>query len=186
MKFYIPTKPYTVTDAINRRWVAQGSTRNAQLCSDADYNGHALSLTWNGYRGYWVGEYHWGERVVFTRGSKDFATALDATKREFARQGRGASCRIHIAQPTYEKDHQIPYLDACIAIARADADLREGEETEFPWQDWKFKHYAAACRDMEIWCVPSDSLLIRAENEEAYLTARDAEFKRRERVSASK
>lgn len=184
MQFHIPMKPITIVDAINRRGVATGSMRTAMLCADADFNGHALSLAWNGYRGYWVGEYYWGERVVFTR-SGDFATALAATKREFARQGRGATCRVHVSQPTYEKDHKIPNVDECVALLRADPDF-QGEQTEFPWQDWKFKHYADACRDMELWCVPSDSLLIRAESEEAYLAARDAEFaKMRERRSAA-
>lgn len=137
-QFHIPTKPYTIVDAINRRAAAQGSVGFAQATSFAEYNGHALGLYWNGYRGYYVGDYTWGERVVFTR-SANFATALAETKREFARQGRGASCRISIgAAYTYPGDKAHDFA-ADVALARADADLVEGSEPTPDWQKgWKW------------------------------------------------
>jgi hypothetical protein len=127
-QFFILGKPLSVTDAINRRAAATGSVRYAMATADADYNGHPLSLYWNEYRGYYVCDYHWGERVVITR-DENFARALATAKRELARQGRGASLRI------------VP-RDIDIQIARADAELSEGDmnavQDERP-DAWKFK-----------------------------------------------
>lgn len=174
VKFHIPSKAYDITDAINRRACAQGSMRYAQLTSHADYNGHALSLSWNDYRGYYVGEYYWGERVVFAR-SPDFATALVATKREFERQGRGASCRVTVgdayadrpiaSQMTREHD-----FAADLVVARADNMLREGEEgtPEF-MRGWKWGKLQAAFMTEKFnpW-IAATSNLIRATTEEEY------------------
>jgi hypothetical protein len=128
VQFYILGKPLSITDAINRGAAATGSIRYAMMTADADYNGHSLSLYWNDYRGYYVCDYHWGERVVITR-DENFARALATAKRELARQGRGASLRV------------VP-RDIDIETARADADLIEGDMNEH--QDerpdaWKFK-----------------------------------------------
>jgi|WetSurMetagenome_2_1015567.scaffolds.fasta_scaffold42577_4 hypothetical protein len=61
--FYMPTKPYTLIDAVNRRAAATGgSVRYAQASAGADYNGNDLSLTWNDYRGYYVVQYYFGRR----------------------------------------------------------------------------------------------------------------------------
>lgn len=174
VKFYIPTKPYTIVDAINRRACAEGSMRYAQLTSNASYNGHALSLTWNDYRGYYVGQYYWGERVVFAR-SADFATALAATKREFERQGRGASCCVTVGyEPEWSRskwttDHNFA---ADCAVGRADDVLREGTEpTPLPFMtDWKWgrlQHAFLAERFTP--GTAATSHLIRCETEEEYL-----------------
>lgn len=184
VKFHIPTKPYTIVDAINRRACAQGSMRYAQLTADADYNGHALSLTWNDYRGYYVGEYYWGERVVFAR-SPDFATALAATKREFERQGRGASCRVTVgdayatreiaSQMTREHD-----FAADLVVARADELLREGEEGSPEWRaDWKWTKLQDAFMTEKFspW-IAATAHLIRATTEEEYAAWCDADAAR--------
>lgn len=172
VKFHIPTKPYTIVDAINRRACAEGSMRYAQLTADADYNGHALSLTWNDYRGYYVGEYYWGERVVFAR-SPDFATALAATKREFARQGRGASCSVTVgnAWGNNPSHHTLAHdFAADLVVARADDLLREGEEGSPEWRsDWKWSklQHAFTTEKFNPW-VAATAHLIRAKTEEEY------------------
>jgi hypothetical protein len=117
--------------------------------ADADYNGHPLSLYWNDYRGYYVCDYHWGERVVITR-DQDFARALATAKRELARQGRGASLRV------------VP-RDIDIAVARADAELTEGDmnATQDDRPDaWKFHLVSHAAR------MRAEHLLITAKTPE--------------------
>jgi len=143
MGFYILGKPLSIVDAINRRAAAQGSMRYAMMAADADYNGHALSLTWNDYRGYYVLQYYWGERVVLHRG-KDFAAALAAAKAELARQGRGATLSI---QPRDE--------DA--AIARADADVKEGDVYKLP-------RHAADAADAWKFALVSEAAAFRMEH----------------------
>ncbi len=130
--FHMPAKPYSLVDAINRCAAATGSMRYAMATGDADYNGHALALYWNDYRGYYVCDYHWGERVVLVRDA-DFARALAGAKREFARQGRGASLRIS----TRPQDAH---------IAEADPDVKAGEEGEAAWRDWKYSEVGFAVK----------------------------------------
>ena len=129
--FHLPTKPYTIVDAVNRRAAATGSSRNAIAVAGADYNGHRLTLEWNDFRRYYVGEYHWGERVIFVR-SADFSEAIRASKFEFARQGKGASLVVK------------PKNNADFAILRADPDFAEGDEPKPAWKDWRFDELSLA------------------------------------------
>lgn len=130
VQFHMPTKKITLIDAINRCAAATGSIGYARATAGADYNGHALGLYWNDYRRYYVCDYHWGERVVITR-HENFSIALAASKREFARQGRGASFRVS-CRP--QDAH----------IAEADPDLLAGKESDHGYCDadpkdfWKF------------------------------------------------
>jgi len=145
--FYILGKPLSLIDAINRSAAATGSIGYAMAAADADYNGHPLSLYWNDYRGYYVLEYYWGERVVLHRGA-DFAAALAAGKRELARQGRGGSLSI----TPRETD---------LAAARADHNLTEGNVYKLPRTGadaWKFEQVSTALR------FSATHLLIAAED----------------------
>lgn len=146
--YHLPTKPYSIIDCINRIAAATGSVRYAQMASNADYNGHAIMLAWNDYRGYYVAEYYWGERVVIARG-KNFADVLAEAKREFARQGLGASLSVSVRPE-----------DA--ATADADPDLIKGRETEQPWFTWKHREAAQALR------LRTDHLLLAARDEGHY------------------
>jgi len=130
IKFHLPTKQMSLIDAINRCAAATGSVRYAILTSDADYNGHALRVAYNDYRGYYVCEYQWGERVVISRG--DCETVLRDAIKEFGRQGRGASLFVNV-------------LPEHADIARK-AGLIEGDEPELSWHDWRFKEVAGALR----------------------------------------
>lgn len=145
--FHLPTKPYDIIDAINRICAATGSMRNAISTSNAGYNGHALSLYWNDYRGYYVGEYFWGERVVLVR-TVNLSDAITTMKKEFDRQGRGASFVVH----PKEGDEQ---------IAR-DHNLIEGESVLGDWYTWKHKIVGSAVR------LHTDHLLIAARDEAHY------------------
>jgi len=92
-EFHLPRKPLSAIDVENRRACATGSMRYAALTENADYNGHALRVDWNDYRGYYVCEYFWAGRVVIARGDCEYV--LREAVKEFARQGRGAS--LHVA-----------------------------------------------------------------------------------------
>ncbi len=86
-RFVKRSVPLTETDRINRRAAAQGSLRYAALAEHADYNGHAVSLTWNTFRKYWVGEYYRAGRRVIARGA--FGHCLDACMDHYNRGQRG-------------------------------------------------------------------------------------------------
>lgn len=145
--FHLPTKPYDIIDAINRIYAATGSIRNAVSTSNADYNGHALRLYWNDYRGYYVGEYFWGERVVLVR-TTNLSEAITRMKEEYNKQGRGASFIVH------PKDG-----DEDIAKEHG---LLEGEPVPGDWYTWKHKLAGSAVR------LGTDHLLIAAHDEAHY------------------
>ena len=86
-RYWLPTRPYTLVDAVNRAAVATGSVRYARLSADASYNGHAVTVTYNDYRDYCLCEHYWGERVVHARGSMELA--LRAGRREYDLDHRG-------------------------------------------------------------------------------------------------
>lgn len=88
-RYWLPTRPYTLVDAVNRAAAATGSFRNAQLSADANYNGHAVQVTYNSYRDYCVCEHYWGGRVVHCRGTME--EALRAGCREYDLGHRGTS-----------------------------------------------------------------------------------------------
>jgi hypothetical protein len=88
-RYWIPTRPYNLVDAVNRCAAATGSVRYAMLSADASYNGHAVTVTYNDYRDYCVCEHFWGGRVVHCRGSME--AALRAGRREYDLGHRGTS-----------------------------------------------------------------------------------------------
>src|SRR5215470_7087423 len=51
-RYWLPTRPYTLVDAVNRCAAATGSVRYAMLAADANYNGHHVTVTYNNYRDY--------------------------------------------------------------------------------------------------------------------------------------
>jgi hypothetical protein len=88
-RYWLPTRPYTLVDAINRAAAATGSVRYAMLAADADYSGHHVTVTYNDYRDYCICEHYWGGRVVHARGSME--SALRAGRYEYDLGHRGTS-----------------------------------------------------------------------------------------------
>jgi hypothetical protein len=86
-RYWLPTRPYTLVDAVNRAAAATGSVRYAMQAADAGYNGHSVTVTYNDYRDYCLCEHYWGERVVHGRGSME--TALRAGRHEYNLGHRG-------------------------------------------------------------------------------------------------
>ena len=87
--YWLPTRPYTLVDAVNRAAAATGSVRYAMLAADAIYNGHHVTVTYNDYRDYCICENYWGGRVVHARGSME--SALRAGRYEYDLGHRGTS-----------------------------------------------------------------------------------------------
>lgn len=94
VEYHMPVRPYGLIDAINRRSAAIGSVGYAMACSNASYNGHHVSVTWNSYRGYYVAEHYWGERVVHARGTIE--ACIRAALREYDRGDLGASVAVYV------------------------------------------------------------------------------------------
>jgi hypothetical protein len=86
-RYWLPTRPYSLVDAVNRCAAATGSVRYAQQAADAGYNGHSVTVTYNDYRNYCICEHYWGGRVVHARGSME--TALRAGRYEYDLGHRG-------------------------------------------------------------------------------------------------
>jgi hypothetical protein len=90
--YWLPTRPYSLIDAINRTALAQGSLAYASTFGDADYNGHYVTVEFNNYRQHWVARYTWAGIHWLARGS--FRDCVLAAKREFDRGALGATVLV--------------------------------------------------------------------------------------------
>jgi hypothetical protein len=86
-RYWLPTRPYTLVDAVNRCAAAMGSVRYAVQAANAGYNGHSVTVTYNDYRDWCICEHYWGGRVVHVRGSME--TTLRAGRSEYDLGHRG-------------------------------------------------------------------------------------------------
>lgn len=84
--YWMPTRPFSLVDAVNRYGLATGSMRSAALGSHADYNGHRVELDPpNPFKRHWTAGYTWAGWNVIGRG--DLRECLEGALRE---HGRGA------------------------------------------------------------------------------------------------
>jgi hypothetical protein len=144
-KFHLLIRPYSPIDALNRRAAALGSPRYAMAASHADYNGHHVTLDWNSYRGYYIAQYFWAERIVLARGT--FAECLKAVLREYARGALGSSASIDPREDDAEAE----------ALCKATPELVQGDLWKKddsgrsldhgPWYTWQHECAAASARD---------------------------------------
>jgi hypothetical protein len=51
-RYWLPTRPYSLVDAVNRCAAATGRVRYAQQAADAGYNGHSVTVAYNNSRNY--------------------------------------------------------------------------------------------------------------------------------------
>jgi hypothetical protein len=89
VSFYLPTRPFSVLQAVNRAAIATGSARNAMVAHDADYNGHRAVVSKNAYGSYGA-HYTWAGLNWLARRAT-FLDACAAAKREYDRGALGAS-----------------------------------------------------------------------------------------------
>lgn len=135
-RYHVPTRPYTLIDAINRVAAATGSVRGAVAAAGANYNGHAVSVTWNSYRRYYVADYYWGERVTLARGK--LAECVAAALAYYERGALGASVSIG-AEPADAED-------PCLKDPR----LVAGTEQEAGTPAWRTWHYEEVTQAMRL------------------------------------
>lgn len=153
--YFIPTKPYTLIQFINYRAAATGSPGLAMQSHHADFNGHSLSLSFNDFRQYYVGQYWWAGRHVVTR-STDFAKALAEMKREYARQGAGARLLV---VPHKEEDEKLLMIDPDFLVYSQELD----KQLTADWWTWQFDYVNTALR------MNTTGQLIKATTPEEYL-----------------
>lgn len=132
--FYVPTRPYSPIDALNRRAAAVGSPGYAEKAANADYNGHRITVGWNEYRGYYIAQYWWAGRHVLRRGK--FQDCLDAALREHNRGALGSSIIV------------CPRPDDAEAIAICEThEALLAKEPPQDWLTWRHKCAAESVRD---------------------------------------
>lgn len=166
-EFHVPTRPYSPIDALNRRAAATGSLRIAGLSAHADYNGHAIIVQYNSYRGYYITEYFWAGRVVLSRGT--FADCLSAALAEHDRGALGSSVAVTV------RDGDTEALARCAGEPR----LVPGKESARDWYTWRHT-IAAQAGDSGFHGRPifDWELLQAADSEEAYSAAVKAKYDR--------
>lgn len=170
--FYLPTRPYSVIDCINRVSLATGSIGNAERGADVDYNGHHVYFVEpNQFKRYWTCGYTWAGSHTIGRGS--LAECLEAAKREYDRGALGASASL-----TVESDE-----DAATCIA---AGFKEGKDDTSSWfgpmhaEVWSAKRYTEQCG------VSATSFLANSKTVEEYKEKLEAALAERRRPLTSK
>lgn len=119
--FRVPTRPYTIVDAYNRSAAAKGSPKIGKTASNADYNGHNVSVCWNEFRRYYIAEYWWAGRNVLARGNLE--SCIQAALNEYNRGALGAGVSV-IPKP---EDVEI-----CLKFP----ELQEGADDRL-WYTWR-------------------------------------------------
>lgn len=148
--FWMPTKPLSVIDLINRKCLATGSISNAQRGSDADYNGHAVIVNYNSYRKYYIAEYFWAGRRVLARGT--IRECILPSIEFYKQDGRGAQLTI------------FPVTDEDVKVCESFDLLQEFSETSSKahrdsWWTWKHERVSYALDLYKRWGVPFKLLL---------------------------
>lgn len=161
--FYLPTKPFSLVDAINRSAAATGSIQYAMAAGSANYNGHYITLYWNDYRQYYVCDFTWAGRIVVTRG-RIIEEVLKSAVREYERQGLGASLHITVKPEDADK-------------VRALGLVKEGAEPSGygDWYTWRHKEVGSALWMEQKIGIPATAALLAAKDEADYkfLTSRE-------------
>lgn len=162
-EYHIPEIPYGIIDAMNRRAAAVGSPLYAQQTAYANYNGHRIGVHYNDYRGYYITEYYWGERVVLARGS--FQDCLAAAIKEHKRGALGCCVAISPREDDREADE----------ICKLTPELVSGSLNDSPPREWWTWKHAAASRSVRDCANPNAlrmnfdyDLLQSAQTEEEY------------------
>lgn len=129
--FYLPTKPFNHTDALNRAAAATGSPRYAALASSADYNGHSAALVWNTFHKSWQAYYTWSgiHYIVNARSKVSAASAARAVREFYDRQGKGA--RVGVSLKNAPEEAAQAMREALLAEG-----FVEGAEPTLAWRTW--------------------------------------------------
>jgi hypothetical protein len=91
--YWMPTRPYSLVDAINRAAAATGSCRYAMAAGNADYNGHHVNVRWNSYKRGFQAYYTWAG-LRWLAHSTTIERALAAALSEHARGALGSTVMV--------------------------------------------------------------------------------------------
>jgi hypothetical protein len=112
----------------------------------ADYNGHHVTLDWNDYRGYYIAQYYWAERIVIARGS--FEHCLTAVLEEYKRGALGSSASIY---PRADDAEAIALCHRAEVNGVVEGDIwkrdADGRSIQEPFYTWRHECAAASARD---------------------------------------
>lgn len=174
--YCLPIIPYDLIAAVNRLAAATGSLRYGEQAHRADYNGHHVTVSYNGYRKYWVTEYFWAGRVVLARG--EFHRCLEAAVREYERGAKGTKVSVSVGDDEFDF--------AALAVALGCLPEAEAKARDLEWQDPRFQEVASAV-ELERWVgVPAVALLLRATTVEEYRALLDAEVRARQQYDVAR
>jgi hypothetical protein len=149
MNFNLPTVPYSAIDHANRRAAATGSIEYAMRASSANYNGHHITISFNAYRGYWIAEHFYGERIVWARG--ELVDCLAVAKAYHAKGDKGASVSVRYPDKFYNSDNRpsesvMQFVAICAAAGYTFGDFfakgDDGQQVKPSW--WTAKHDAVS------------------------------------------
>lgn len=180
--FWIPTKPTSLEDTLRRARVSNG-TFSAGMAQGSSI-GHCLTLVWNDYRQWYVGEYYWGERVVLVR-SRSLAEALPTMVEAYDRGAPGTS--LHVCPRTdkievLNKEGVVTKVETrfeadwelAAAHPRLQVYTKEIEKAlEDTWRTWKHRVVGEALVWEKNMGVPVQ-LMLDAESPEDWETKRTA------------
>jgi hypothetical protein len=165
MNFWLPTRPYSLVDAINRAALATGSCRAASIGSHADYNGHRVDFCEpNSFKRYWTCYYTWAGTVTIGRGS--LVDCLNAAKREYDRGALGASAQVRVDS---EED-----AEACLAAGFVPWSKEIQAVHEATWRTPMHAEVHHALRDERNGYPGCVGLLANATSMENYQAQKDA------------
>ncbi len=158
IKMWLPTIPYSLSDAVNRVAAATGSVPNAVAASTSSYNGHLVSVWWNDYKKFWLAEYHWGERVVLGRGSLE--VCLEAGKAEFLRGARGTT--VHANLRTEEEAE----VAAAMGYKPWSKEIEAAHRAT--WSDDRYDRVGDALREEKNFGTPAVAILLQSSSAAEY------------------
>jgi len=168
---YMPQRPFSLVDAVNRMSLATGSYANASRGGGADYNGHRVDVDRGANPG-WRAHYTWAGLVWLTRGAT-FEQALAAAIREHDRGALGSEIRV-----ACETDEQVA---ACVALGFVDRDVADAQRAV--WRDTRYDFVNEAIELDRKQGIPATSFLIRSESVDEYRAKVEAyRVERRRRV----
>lgn len=172
-EYWLPRIQTTLIEEINRRAAATGSVTFAMQTAHADYNGHCIRVWYNDYKGYWIAEYHWGERVVLTRGS-----AMDCLRAgaDYYKRGAKGSAVVTSGPMTEE---EVKYAES-LGFVTHNAEIEKQHISDDPR---KALISEAFMYEKQLG-VPAVSILANATSVEDYKAKVDAIFQSRKRGAA--
>ena len=174
INMWLPTRPYSLIDAINRAAAAQGSFRYAMATSDADFNGHWVTID-QGFKPGWRAHYMWGGTRWLMRGAT-IQEALRAGLDEYTRGAKGCTVlAVSVPAEAIEYARTLGYVEYTEDIASA----HQRSYSDDRWQEIG----SAMMYERQLGC-PAVGFLANSATAEEYKAKVDTFFAGRKRARA--